>query len=261
MKRWIVVVIGLCLMHTSYVFADEDVKISLNGGLVSNQEYAPFIDENGRTMISIRWVADELQFDTDWNETTKTATVQNGTDVIKLELNSHKISKNNTTIEMDTIPVLKNNRLFVPLKYVSQCLGFDVMWNKKENTAYVIQPERILWKNENYGFLTPKGHNQSEYQIEEKKFDTRTVISIKDAKSKGILFSITDFALQDWERDIKQNISIPYEVLYQDDKNALVCLSVTDVQYDPQNKEQAEQYEKLLATKKQICDSLFVLKK
>ncbi len=260
MKKWIVAVMGLCLMSTSYVFAHDDVKISLNGALVSNDEYAPFIDENGRTMISIRWVGDELQFDTHWNETTQTATVQNGTDFIKLERNNHKISKNNTVIEMDTMPVLKNNRLFVPLKYVSQCLGFDVIWNKKENMVYVMQPERILWKNKNYGLLTPKGHNQSEYQIEEKNFDTRTVINIKDAKSKGILFSITDFALDDWESDIKQNISVPYEVLYQDDKNVLVCIPVTDVQYNPQNKEEAEQYTKLLDTKKQICDSLFVLK-
>ncbi len=76
--------------------------------MIQNEEYSPFVDENDRTMISIRWVADELNYNVDWrNADSQTATVNIGENFIKLQLNSTQILKNNTTIEMDTIPVLK----------------------------------------------------------------------------------------------------------------------------------------------------------
>ncbi len=122
-------------MFSTCVYADTPIKISLNGAVIENQEYLPFIDENNRILISIRWVADEMNYTVDWNEGDQIATIKGGTDLVKLQRNSSEILKNNVTLKMDTVPVLKNSRLFIPLRYLSQCFGFEVKWNKKTNTV------------------------------------------------------------------------------------------------------------------------------
>lgn len=257
-KKLIVTVIGACLAFTTYAFADTTVKISLNGMMIQNEEYSPFVDENDRTMISIRWVSDELNYNVDWNADAQTATVNVGANFIKLQVNSTQILKNNTTIEMDTIPVLKNDRLFIPLRYLSQCFGFDVEWNKMTNTVYVIQPERILFKDEDYGVLIPKGSDKSEYKTVKNKFDNYSVVAFQDPESGGLLFSLSYFDLNYWEKEVQEDFPVQYDVLYKDDQDILICISVSDIQYDPENAKQKEHYLKLLNTKKQICDSLFV---
>lgn len=246
-------------MFSTCVYADTPIKISLNGAVIENQEYSPFIDENNRILISIRWVADEMNYTVDWNEGNQIATIKDSTDLVKLQRNSSEILKNNVTLKMDTVPVLKNNRLFIPLRYLSQCFGFEVEWNKKTNTVYIIQPERILFKDENYGVLIPEGLNKSEIKTIKNRFNNYEVVEFQDSLSKGLLFSLSHFDLSYWEKEVKANFPAQYEVLYEDDKNILICISVSDIQYNSENIKEKEHYLKLLHTKEQICNSLFIL--
>ncbi len=81
------------------------------------------------------------------------------------------------------------------------------------NTVYVIQPERILFKDEDYGVLIPKGSDKSEYETVKNNFDHYSVVEFQDSESGGLLFSLGYFDLNYWEKEVKEDFAVQYDVL------------------------------------------------
>ena len=58
--------------------------------------------------------------------------------MIKIKINSNRLVKNGKQLFMDVFPFLKDKRTFVPIRFVSEALGYNVDWNDKtkEVTIY-----------------------------------------------------------------------------------------------------------------------------
>ena len=89
----------------------------------------PFVDENGRTQVPIRAVSEMLDCKVDWDDTSKTATItkENG-DVVKVTLGSDVLTVNNKLSQMDTTAIIKDDRTFIPVRFVAEALGLEVEW-------------------------------------------------------------------------------------------------------------------------------------
>ena len=89
----------------------------------------PFVDENGRTQVPIRAVSEMLDCKVDWDDTSKTATItkENG-DVVKVTLGSDVLTVNNKSSQMDTTAIIKDDRTFIPVRFVAEALGWEVEW-------------------------------------------------------------------------------------------------------------------------------------
>ena len=89
----------------------------------------PFVDENGRTQVPIRAVSGMLDCKVDWDDTSKTATItkENG-DVVKVTLGSDVLTVNNKSSQMDTTAIIKDDRTFIPVRFVAEALGLEVEW-------------------------------------------------------------------------------------------------------------------------------------
>ena len=48
-----------------------------------------------------------------------------------------------------------------------------------------------------------------------------------------------------------------YRQVYADEERVLLCVFVTDVQYDPENREKKKEYEKLHDLQDEMCDSYY----
>ena len=57
---------------------------------------------------------------------------------IKLTIGDKNINSDGNNIKMDVAPFISNNRTFVPVRFISECLGKNVFWDdkKKEVTIY-----------------------------------------------------------------------------------------------------------------------------
>ena len=104
-------------------------------GVVNTMDAAPYIEE-GRTMVPVRFLVEGLGGTVGWDNNTKTVTVRftKPTVEIKLIIGNPTATVNGIKVPIDpnntkVVPVIKNNRTFVPLRFlVEQITGSSIDW-------------------------------------------------------------------------------------------------------------------------------------
>jgi len=109
-----------------------DVQVEVNDQIVTFDE-KPYIEKmTGRTYVPIRFIAEKLGANVDWDQETKTVTIQSGRDSICMQIGSKIPTINNIAManQLDAPARLDNKRTYVPLRFVSEVLGQNVLWDK-----------------------------------------------------------------------------------------------------------------------------------
>ena len=101
-------------------------------------DVSPFI-KNGRTMLPIRFVAEALGFNVQWDKKNRTAILIDKENIIKIPVDTNKIIVNGKEYIYDVKSFLKNSRTMLPIGNIARALGLkddkDIHWN--ENTKEV----------------------------------------------------------------------------------------------------------------------------
>jgi hypothetical protein len=100
-------------------------------------DVAPYIN-NGRTMIPLRAVADNLGFRVDWNAKEQRVDLTNKKGVtVKLWIGKTEALQDSKPMAIDVAPEIADGRTFVPLRFVAEALGTKVAWDNPTKTAYL----------------------------------------------------------------------------------------------------------------------------
>lgn len=116
--------------QTTIIMTIDSPTMQVNGEIISIDENgtAPVIVD-GRTMVPIRAVAEALGGEVSWDAAARTVTVTKDSDVISLTIDSNLAEVNSQSVELDTPPIIVNKRTLLPLRFVSENLGAEVVWN------------------------------------------------------------------------------------------------------------------------------------
>lgn len=107
--------------------------------------YAPYVDGN-RTFVPIRELTELMGADVQWDQGTKSVRIRLRDQDVKLKINSSVVYVNNKKMQMDkqstprlTQYVRQNGdyKTMVPLRFLSENLGFNVQWNNAARQASV----------------------------------------------------------------------------------------------------------------------------
>ncbi|MFB7160461.1 copper amine oxidase N-terminal domain-containing protein [Lysinibacillus sp. NPDC056232] len=140
----LVLTLSLGLFHYSYASAGPLVKSEENVRpveIVANGEFIkmdvhPLMDNN-RLFVPIRALA-SLGLSYSFNSTTSVATVQNKEgDYLKISANSSTAYKNDKAIQMDVPAQNSNGRILVPIRFVSESLGYKVQYESIRKFVFV----------------------------------------------------------------------------------------------------------------------------
>ncbi len=130
------VAIGL-VPFTTQVHAENIVKVEMNGELMTFPDQQPMINQDGRTIVPVRFVATGLGAYVSWDSKTQTVTIQKDRDIIKLTIGQKQAIKNGQVLSFDTSASIVNSRTMVPLRFVSEGLGAYVAWDGATKTVIV----------------------------------------------------------------------------------------------------------------------------
>ena len=105
------------------------------GNAVIN-DVAPVI-VNGRTMLPIRFIAEALGATVDWNDAEKKVTIKSDDKEIVIYIGSDTAYINGVAEKLDVKAFIKDNRTYLPLRFISENLGADVQWIAEEKKVVI----------------------------------------------------------------------------------------------------------------------------
>lgn len=141
----------LCLIGTT-VFADEVISLqvgssvmTVNGvdkGIDAGKETAPVIINN-RTFFPVRSIIEEIGGEVSWNENAKEITLRYNSNTIILNIDNTTAYLNNQSYTLDAAPVIINDRVFLPIRFIAESFDFDVEWNEADNKIIITKSDII----------------------------------------------------------------------------------------------------------------------
>lgn len=106
------------------------ITITIDTDEVEFPDAQPFVDENDRTQAPIRTVAEMLNSTVLWDNETRTVTITNKNgDVITLIIDSPVMSVNGKAIYMDTQATIRDNRTYIPVRFIAEAMNMSVKWS------------------------------------------------------------------------------------------------------------------------------------
>ena len=133
----------------SYTFGEEDIpagtsvvmtlgstEMIINNEVVDMKDAAPFA-QNNRTYVPFRALGEALGAQVEYDKDAKTVTYELGSTKIVMTLDSKTYTVNGAEKTMDVAPFAKDNRTYVPVRFVGEGLGFTVTGLTNANGQYV----------------------------------------------------------------------------------------------------------------------------
>jgi outer membrane protein assembly factor BamB len=102
-------------------------------------DVAPFVEE-GRTLVPIRPIGDSLGAEVIWYPDDKRVAYSLKTRFIQMRIGDPIAYVNGKVVTMSVPPIIKNDRAFVPLRFVSEKLGAKVEWDANEKKVTIMYP-------------------------------------------------------------------------------------------------------------------------
>ena len=122
---------GIMLMpHITIRLAIDNHQYIVNGVTYTN-DVAPFIDSDSqRTLVPIRVIAESLGANVDWINDTRTVIIEKGDVILTMPIGQ-------PLPDGLGVPLILNDRTFVPVRFVSEMLGADIHWDNHNRAIYI----------------------------------------------------------------------------------------------------------------------------
>lgn len=135
------------------------VTIHLNGVEVK-PEVQPYIDGNNRTMVPLRFIMENFGSSVFWDGDARKVSIKHGTKTAHLWIDNNVANIDDTTVTLDTTPIIKQGRTMVPLRFISEdLLDAQVEWNADNKVANVIYTASTDEANGIWATITPNDPN------------------------------------------------------------------------------------------------------
>lgn len=114
-----------------------EITVFVNGRQVNFPDIKPYI-KNGRTLVPVRFVSQEMGAKVEWNNAKREVIIVKNGKKITLRIGSKDVYVNGTKKTIDVPAELKGNRTMVPLRFINEALGAKVNWSDTEKKVTII---------------------------------------------------------------------------------------------------------------------------
>ena len=128
------------LANRTVVMTIDSTEYVVNNKIITG-DAAPYIDSNWRTMVPIRALAESFDAEVIWNQDDSTVTINfDGDTQIVMTVGETAYTVDGAEATMDTEPVNAGDRVYVPVRFAAEGLGFSVLplYNEAGLTASVV---------------------------------------------------------------------------------------------------------------------------
>ena len=204
LKRTLIPILSAAMLLTATIPAsavnthEAPIKVTVDGTAVDFPDQTPII-QNDRTLVPIRFIAESLGYDVEWDSDENAAVIDDGR--VKLWIGTDKAELDGELVTLDTSSVLVNDRTMVPLRAVAETLDCTVDWIAKTKTVQITSgTETSVWdrlgasgifpmkSDESATWFVKQNANTMKYcgdhydcEIYVRRFDEKTLSEIREA--------------------------------------------------------------------------------
>ncbi|MCL2388619.1 MAG: copper amine oxidase N-terminal domain-containing protein [Defluviitaleaceae bacterium] len=140
--KCILVMLGI-LMFAPLAAQASEIQVIVDGNAVVFEDVQPII-VNGRTLVPLRGVFEEIGYVVTWDGDTSTASLNNDTNIITVRSGDNFIIVNGEQITSDVPPQIISGRFMIPLRLVSEAIGAEVNWDGEARIVTIVTtPEAV----------------------------------------------------------------------------------------------------------------------
>ncbi len=148
MRRLFVILAVIGLVAAGFLFQPgfgmagaQSVQVTVNGCQVDCSDGAPYLDrETARVYVPLRFVSEALGAVVDWDAESGTATVrlEDADRSVQMAVGaSVPVIDGSPGVTLDAPARLEDGRLMVPLRFISEALGFRTTWDAEKATVSI----------------------------------------------------------------------------------------------------------------------------
>lgn len=128
MRKTIIILMVLIMLFgmSGYGYA-QDIRV-----VIDNNEIEFEVDPvvvNGRVMVPFRQIFEVLGLEVEWNENLRIATAHGPDTSLAIKVDSIYGNVNGELIELDAPSMIVEDRMMVPLRFISEAFGNEVLWD------------------------------------------------------------------------------------------------------------------------------------
>ncbi|SFG15199.1 Copper amine oxidase N-terminal domain-containing protein [Desulfotomaculum arcticum] len=161
MKKLFLIVFILAIT-TFPSICSASVKIILNGKEMNFT--TPPTNYNGRMLVPLRDIFEALGANIEWNDSSRTVTAQKDSNQIILVVGG-QATKNGKSVDLDVPARIINNKVMVPLRFISESFNIDVGWDNNTQTISLLT-ERVPDSKDN---IAPTNNSNQENTLSQQK--------------------------------------------------------------------------------------------
>lgn len=117
---------------------------------------------NGRIMVPMSAIFRELGLTVSWDSVTKTAQGTNADTSIIFTINNNKALVNGQEQILDVPAMAINNKTMIPLRFLSENMGYNIVWVQTSNLILMSKSTIIEWRY--YGYEKVAPYREYEYK-------------------------------------------------------------------------------------------------
>ena len=141
LKRTLIPILSAAMLLTTTPISavDSTISVTVDGTAVDFPDQKPII-RNDRTLVPIRFIAESLGYDVEWDSDENAAIIDDGR--VKLWIGTDKAELDGELVTLDTSSVLVNDRTMVSLRAVAETLDCTVDWLAKTKTVQITSGDK-----------------------------------------------------------------------------------------------------------------------
>ena len=114
--------------ESGFVGRQDNTQVAVDKVMVNFPDAQPFKDQNGRTLIPVRFVTEAMKADVVWNAEDRTAVITKDGITVEITIGEKQLRVTNadgtkSTVTMDTTAIIEDDRTYVPIRFVAEALG------------------------------------------------------------------------------------------------------------------------------------------
>ncbi|MCL2356266.1 MAG: copper amine oxidase N-terminal domain-containing protein [Defluviitaleaceae bacterium] len=180
-------------LGSEVISAEQSVSVSVNGSVLAFDQ--PAIIADGRTLVPLRAIFEELGANVDWDTSTQVVTAVKDDVTVTIQIGNDILVRNGEQITLDVPPQIVGGRALVPLRAIAESFGVEVDWEEITRTAAI------------------NGHSTGAGEIGSGFYDARYEFATGDISA---ILGINDYVLgEEHFHDLGSEFNVIYYVHWQ----------------------------------------------